>query len=142
MKKVLEFAGLGALAISALGTTTAPRVAAQDPVLTPIIVNEVAPVVVNEAAPIIASVIKPKPKPTGMVKFEGYVMHANLAQVTVRAKGNDLTVQTFALSQPVAAKMQQIIDKGGYQYGDKVTVYYDAESHQAVKIKGKPSRPL
>ena len=142
MKKVLEFAGLGALAISALGTMTAPRVAAQDPVLTPIIVNEVAPVVVNEAAPIIASVIKPKPKPTGTVKFEGYVMHANLAQVTVRAKGNDLTVQTFALSQPVAAKMQQIIDKGGYQYGDKVTVYYDAETHQAVKIKGKPSRPL
>ena len=134
MKKVLEFAGLGALAFGALGTMTAPRAAAQDPVLTPIIVNE--------AAPIIASVIKPKPKPTGTVKFEGYVMHANAAQVTVRAKGNDLAIQTFALSQPVAAKMQQIIDKGGYQYGDKVTVYYDAETHQAVKIKGKPSRPL
>ena len=139
MKKVLQFAGLSALAIVAL---TAPRAAAQDPVITPIIINEVAPVVVNEAAPIIASVIKPKPKPTGTVKFEGYVMHANLAQVTVRAKGNDLAVQTFALSQPVAAKMQQIIDKGGYQYGDKVTVYFDAETHQAVKIKGKPSRPL
>ena len=142
MKRVLEFVGLGALGIVALGTLTAPRAAAQDPVVTPIIINEVAPVVVNEAAPIIASVIKPKPKPTGTVKFEGYVMHANAAQVTVRAKGNDLAIQTFALSQPVAAKMQQIIDKGGYQYGDKVTVYYDAESHQAVKIKGKPSRPL
>ena len=132
MKKALEFAGLSAL--MALSTLTAPRARAQDPVLTPIIVSEVAPIVVNA--------VKPKPKPTGTVKFEGYVMHANVAQVTVRAKGNDMAVQTFALSQPVAAKMQQVIDKGGYQYGDKVTVYYDAETHQAVKIKGKPSRPL
>ena len=134
MKKVLQFVALGALGLIALGTMAAPRAAAQDPILTPIIVSEVAPIVV--------SAVKPKPKPTGTVKFEGYVMHANVAQVTVRAKGDDLAIQTFALSQPVAAKMQQIIDKGGYQYGDKVTVYYDAGTHQVVKIKGKPSRPL
>jgi len=111
-----------------------PRAQAQDPILTPIIVSEAAPIVVNA--------IKPKPKLTGTVKFEGTVMHANVAQLTVRAKGNDMTIETFALSQPVAAKMQQIIDKGGYQYGDKVTVYYDAQTREAVKIKGKPSRPL
>ena len=32
--------------------------------------------------------------------------------------------------------MQQIIDKGGYQYGDKVTVYYDpatVTSHQVQR---------
>ena len=134
MKKALEIAGLSAFGIMALGAMTAPRAQAQDPVLTPIIVSEAVPIVVNA--------VKPKPKPAGTVKFEGYVMHANVGQVTVRAKGNDLAIQTFALSQPVAAKMQQIIDKGGYQYGDKVTVYYDDESHQAVKIKGKQSRPL
>jgi len=134
MKKVLQFVALGALGLIALGTMAAPRAAAQDPILTPIIVSEVAPIVV--------SAVKPKPKPTGTVKFEGYVMHANVAQVTVRAKGDDLAIQTFALSQPVAAKMQQIIDKGGYQYGDKITVYYDAQTHEALKIKGKPSRPL
>ena len=134
MKKALETAGLLALGIMALGTMAAPRAQAQDPILTPIIVGE--------AESIVVSAVKPKPKPTGTVKFEGYVMHANLAQVTVRAKGNDMTVQTFALSQPVATKMQQIIDKGGYQYGDKVTVYYDAQTREAVKIKGKPSRPL
>jgi len=134
MKKGLEIAGLSALGIMALGTMTAPRAQAQDPILTPIIVSEAAPIVVNA--------IKPKPKLTGTVKFEGTVMHANVAQLTVRAKGNDMTIETFALSQPVAAKMQQIIDKGGYQYGDKVTVYYDAQSREAVKIKGKPSRPL
>ena len=134
MKKALEIAGLLALGIMALGTMTAPRAQAQDPVLTPIIVSEAVPIVVNA--------VKPKPMLTGTVKFEGYVMHANVAEVTVRAKGDDLAIQTFALSQPVAAKMQQIIDKGGYQYGDKVTVYYDAQTRQALKIKGKPSRPL
>ena len=134
MKRMLQFAGLGALGIIALGTLATPWARAQDPILTPIIVSEAAPIVVNA--------VKPKPKPTGTVKFEGYVMHANVAEVTVRAKGDDLAIQTFALSQPVAAKMQQIIDKGGYQYGDKVTVYYDAQTRQALKIKGKPSRPL
>jgi hypothetical protein len=134
MKRMLQFVGPGALGIIALGTLATPRARAQDPILTPIIVSEAAPIVVNA--------VKPKPKPTGTVKFEGYVMHANLAEVTVRAKGDDLAIQTFALSQPVAAKMQQIIDKGGYQYGDKVTVYYDAQTRQALKIKGKPSRPL
>ena len=134
MKRMLQFVGPGAVGIIALGTLAPPRARAQDPILTPIIVSEAAPIVVNA--------VKPKPKPTGTVKFEGYVMHANVAEVTVRAKGDDLAIQTFALSQPVAAKMQQIIDKGGYQYGDKITVYYDAETHQALKIKGKPSRPL
>jgi ribosomal protein L18 len=60
----------------------------------------------------------------------------------VRAKDNDLAVRTFPLSQAAAAKMQQIIDRGGYQYGDKVTVLYDPASEKAVQIKGKPSKPL
>jgi len=102
----------------------------------------VVPVVVDTAVPIIVNTVKPKPLPTGVVKFEGYVMHANTAQITVRAKGNDLAIRTFPLSEAVAAKMQQIVDKGGYQYGDKVTVLYDAASQIAIKIKGKPSKPL
>jgi ribosomal protein L18 len=69
-------------------------------------------------------------------------MNANIAQITVRAKGDDLAIRTFPLSEAVAAKMQQIVDKGGYQYGDKVTVLYDAASQKAIKIKGKPSKSL
>jgi hypothetical protein len=102
----------------------------------------VVPVVVDTAVPIIVNTVKPKPLPMGVAKFEGYVMHANTAQITVRAKGDDLAVRTFPLSEAAAAKMQQIVDKGGYQYGDKVTVLYDAASQKAVKIKGKPSKPL
>jgi hypothetical protein len=83
-----------------------------------------------------------KPKPTGLSKFEGYVMNANIAQITVRAKGNDMGIQTFALSPQASAKMQAIVDKGGYQYGDKITVLYDASNMQAIKLKGKPSKAL
>jgi hypothetical protein len=104
--------------------------AAQDPVLTPIIVDTAVPIIVNAV----------KPKPTGLAKFDGFVMNANVAQITVRAKGNDLTIQTFTLSQEAATKMQQTIDKGGFQYGDRVSVLYDPSSLKAVKIKGKPSK--
>ena len=102
----------------------------------------VVPIVLDTAVPIIVSAITPKPTPTGLAKFEGFVMHANIAQVTVRAKGNDLAIRTFPLSEAAAAKMQKIIDKGGYQYGDKVTVLYDPSSQKAVQVKGKPSKAL
>ena len=126
--------GWRVLALLALGTVATPRAAAQDPIVTSIIASE--------AAPIISKVLTPKPKNTGLGKFEGYVMHANTFQLTVRAKGNDLGIQTFVLNQNVSAQMQKIIDQGGYQYGDKITVYYDPQSLTAVKIKGKPSKSL
>jgi hypothetical protein len=75
-------------------------------------------------------------------RFQGTVVNANTAQITVRSKDNQLDLETFPLSQAVSQKMQKIIDKGGYQYGDKVTVFYDPTTHQALKIKGKPSKPI
>ena len=134
MRKLFSIAAVCGLGFTVLGTLLAFRAAAQDPVLTPIIASEVAPIVVKA--------VTPKPKATGLQKFQGYIVNANTAQVTVRAKGNDLALQTFPLSQPVAARMQKIIDKGGYQFGDKITVYYDPQTHTAMRIKGKPSRPL
>jgi hypothetical protein len=134
MKKLCAMAVVGAFGMAFLGTVAVSRAAAQDPILTPIIVSEVEPIIVKA--------LTPKPKPTGLQKFEGYIVNANVAQVTVRAKGNDLGIQTFPLDQTVAAKMQKIVDQGGYQYGDKITVFYDPTSRTAVKLKGKPSRPL
>lgn len=101
----------------------------------------VAPIVVDTAVPIIVNTVKPKPKP-GIAKFEGFVMNANIAQISVRATGNDLAIRTFPLSPAASSKMQKIVDKGGYQYGDKVTVLYDAATEKAIKIKGKPSKAL
>jgi hypothetical protein len=117
-----------ALVLAALWCSPA---AAQDPgIVTPLIVDTAVPIIINAV----------KPKPTGLSKFDGYVMNANVAQITVRAKGNDMAIQTFTLSQEAATKMQQTIDKGGFQYGDKVSVMYDPSSLKAVKVKGKPSR--
>jgi Tfp pilus assembly major pilin PilA len=133
MKLFAKIAGFGLPGmLLAAGVFSSPA-AAQVPV--------VVPVVVDTAVPIIVSAVKPKPKPDGIVKFEGFVMHANTAQITARATGNDLTVQTFSLSQETSSKMQKIVDKGGYQYGDKVTIYYNPSTMQAMKVKGKPSKP-
>jgi hypothetical protein len=104
--------------------------------------NPIIPIVVDTAVPIVVKAIKPAPLPEGQQKFEGFVMNANTAQITLRAKDNDLAIRTFPLSEQAAAKMQQVIDKGGFQYGDKVTVYYDTVSSKAIKFKGKASKAL
>jgi hypothetical protein len=132
MKTLSKIAGAGLMAFVAAGLCCSAARAQGPEVL--------APIVVNTAVPIIVSAVKPKP--SGLAKFEGFVMNANIAQITVRAKGNDLTIQTFSLSEAASAKMQQIVDKGGYQYGDKVTVMYDPSSLKAIKVKGKPSPNL
>jgi hypothetical protein len=132
MKSLLKAAGL-ALPLAFAGMVMCPRAQAQSPAT-------VVPIVLDTAVPIIVNAVKPKP--TGLSKFEGYVMNANIAQITVRAKGNDMAIQTFALSPEAAAKMQAIVDKGGYQYGDKVTLLYDPANLQVIKLKGKPSKAL
>ena len=134
MKKFLTIFGGTVLGTALFASIGAKPAMAQVPVLTPIAVDTAVPIVVNA--------VKPKPKNTGLVKFQGYVMHANNAQVTAKAKGNDMAIQTFALSETASTKMQQIVDNGGYQYGDKITLYYDPQSLKVIKFKGKPSRPL
>jgi hypothetical protein len=134
MKRFAKLAAFGLpLMFAAAGIFPFPA-EAQDPVLTPIIVDTAVPIIVNA--------VKPKPKNTGLDKFQGFVMTSNNAQITLRAKGSDLTIRTFPLSEAASAKMQKIVEKGGYQYGDKVTVYYDPATSKAMKFKGKPSKPI
>jgi hypothetical protein len=134
MNRIVKMAAIGLpLMLAEAGFFSCPA-AAQAPVIVPIVVDTVAPIVV--------AVLKPRPKPTGLDKFEGFVMHANNAQITVRAKGNDMAIRTFPLSQAASSRMQKIIDQGGYQYGDKVTVFYQPDTSQAIKVKGKPSKPI
>jgi hypothetical protein len=132
MKRQIQIACGGALLLGTLGVS---RAMAQDPIVT-------APIIASEVAPIVVAAVKPKPKPTGLSKFEGTVLHASSVQITVKALGNDLSIQTFPLSEAASAKMQVIIDRGGYQYGDKVKLEYDPQSLRVVKFKGKPSKPL
>jgi len=130
MRFFAKFAGLG-LPLLAVATFC-PSADAQAPAVP----------VIDTTVPIVIGVIKPKPKANGLVKFEGFVLHANTAQITARAKNDERSIQTFSLSQEASTKMQQIVDKGGYQWGDKVTVYYDPGTMKAFKFKGKPSKPI
>ena len=133
MKSFLKIAGFGLpLLFAAAGVFSSPAAAQVPPSAVPIIVDTAVPIVVNAV----------KPKPSGLGKFEGFVMNANIAQITVRAKGDDLAIKTFSLSEAAAAKMQVIVDKGGYQYGDKVTIMFDPTTLKAIKVKGKPSKPI
>ena len=125
-----------AAALCALWGGAALPAAAQIP-------TSLIPVAIDTAAPIVVNAVKPKPKPlpAGILRYEGFVMHANTAQITVRAKGSDMALQTFTLSPDASARMQQIVDRGGYQYGDRVTIIYNTANQMALKIKGRPSRP-
>lgn len=134
MKALAKIAGLGVPALMMAGFCSVPARAQLPPAVTPIVVDTAVPIIINA--------VKPKPKNVGLGKFEGYVMHANIAQITVRAKGDDMSLQTFSLSQQASVKMQTIVDKGGYQYGDKVTIYFDPTTKQALNFKGKPSKAL
>jgi hypothetical protein len=135
MKRIAKYAAFGLpLMLVAAGLLASPAAAQIPPSAVPVIVDTAVPIVVNA--------VKPKPKNTGLGKFEGFVMNANIAQITVKAKGDDMSIRTFALSQAASTKMQQIVDKGGYQYGDKVTIFFDPTTTQAVKFKGKPSKPI
>jgi hypothetical protein len=131
MKRIATTCGILVLSFSALAALGAGKAAAQDPILTPIIIDTAVPIIVNAV----------KKKPTGLATFEGTVIHANSAQVTVRSKSNEMAVQSFPLAPDAAAKMQLIVEKGGFQYGDKIKVYYDPSTMKATKFKGKPSSP-
>src|ERR1700688_197162 len=132
MKNLFKLAGF-ALPLALAGMVMCPRAQAQTPAT-------VVPIVLDTAVPIVVNAVKPKP--TGLSKFEGYVMNANIAQITGRAKGNDMAIQTFALSAQAAAKMQAIADKGGYQYSDKIRLLCNPASLQVIKLKGNPSKAL
>ena len=87
MKRIEKVAGFGLpLMLAAAGLFSSPAAAQVPPTVVPIVVDTAVPIVINA--------VKPKPKPSGLSKFEGFVMNANVAQITVRAKGNDLTIRT------------------------------------------------
>jgi hypothetical protein len=131
MKFVAQFAVLRCALAAGFAFSAVAAANAQVPA-------SVAVPVIETAVPIVVATIKPN-RPQ-FPRFEGTVINATVAQITVRAKGNDMAIQTFPLTPDASAKMLQIIDKGGYQYGDKVTVFFDPESKKALKVKGKPSK--
>jgi hypothetical protein len=110
---VLAFAGLVAAAPAAAQVETAPAIKLKAPK-------------------------QPKVKSE---KFKGTIVHASRVQITVQSEENPRVVRTFTLSPEMQERMMKIIERGGYQHGDRVTVYYQATGEVATRVRGKPSKP-
>jgi hypothetical protein len=82
-----------------------------------------------------------KPKAVKPLKYDGQVIASNSATITVRSKENPMLTQTFTYSPAVRDQIIKILNKGGYQFGDKVVIHYTPGTVTAVKLQGKPSKP-
>jgi len=119
----------GALASLALAMWAAAPVAAQNPP---------APAT-PQATPAPAAKPAKPPKPK-LDKYKGKVLSFNLAQMIVQSTENEKMVWTFQYSAPLRQYVTDLLNSGGYQYGDRVQVYCNPGTTVAVKIKGKPSK--
>jgi hypothetical protein len=81
----------------------------------------------------------PETQKTIKVRFE--VVHMLYQSIQVRSLADMRELHTFTYSPAIRDKMQNILNAGGYQYGDKVIVWYKRGEDVAFKIKGKPSKP-
>ncbi len=97
------------------------------------------------AAPIVTKVIStitPKGTPKGTSWLKAEVIFAGANSIVVREQANELVIHSFSFAPEVKDKMQAVVDKGGYQYGDKVNILYQPGQTVALRIHGKPSKPL
>lgn len=97
-----------------------------------------APVPSTTTEPIVRS-SKPSTK---LLKFHGLVVSTTSVAITLRSDENPAQLQTFVLSPELRDRMIRIINKGGYQFNDRVTVEYKPGTDVALRLKGKPSKPV
>jgi hypothetical protein len=71
------------------------------------------------------------------------VIRADANTIIVSERDNERMIHTFSFGPEIKDKMQVIADKGGYQYGDKVSILVSPDNTTiALKIFGKPSKSL
>jgi hypothetical protein len=96
---------------------------------------------VAQAQPLSTNLPPPAARPAKPLKFDGQVIASNSVTITVRSRENAMLTQTFSFSPAVREQMIKILNKGGYQFGDKVIIHYKPGTAEAVKLQGKPSKP-
>ena len=87
----------------------------------------------NIQTPVI-KVTKPK-----LDHYKGHVLAFNLASVIVQSDTNAKFIWSFEYSPELRNKVSEILNTGGYRYGDKIQVYCHPGTMIAVRFKGKPS---
>ena len=78
-----------------------------------------------------------KVKPTWLT---GEVIHFDAHSIVVREQGSERSIRTFTYAPGAQAQVQKAMNKGGYQYGDKVRIRYQPGQTVALAIRGKPSK--
>ncbi len=76
------------------------------------------------------------------VWLKAEVIHADNNSIMVREQATDRAIHTFTYDDKIKDKMQQIVNAGGYQTGDKVKILYMPGQTIAMKIQGRPSKPI
>ena len=122
MMKFRILGGLAMCAAMAAGFVACPGAQAQTSA------NTNAPIVVKE-------------KPAKPVWMKAEVVHADKHSIIVRERDNAMMIHTFTYSEKAQGKMDQILENGGYQSGDNVSVRWIPGSSEAMDIKGRPSKP-
>ena len=80
------------------------------------------------------------PQTQRVIKTQFVVQRMMYQAIQVRDLAGVPQLHTFTYSPGIHDKMQKIFDAGGYQYGDKVVVWYQSGTSVALNIKGKPSK--
>ena len=104
-------------------------------VLCGVVLASAAPTASAQSAPAAAS------QTQKIIKTHFVVLHMLYQSLQVRSLVDMRELHTFTYSPQIRGKMQNILNAGGYQYGDKVVVWYRRDTNVAFKIKGKPSKP-
>ena len=87
--------------------------------------------------------IKPLHSPNDKpVKSRFQVLRMMTTAIQVQSIADERVIHTFAYSDQIRDQMRNLLDAGGYQYGDKVVIEYRPGTEVALKIKGKPSKPI
>ena len=95
---------------------------------------------VEIVAPIIARTLIPRKAPTSGTWLKVEVIHQDSNSIIVSEEGNERVIHTFTYADSLKDKMQNMVDRGGYQWGDKIKILYNPGQTVALKIKGKPSK--
>ncbi len=106
---------------------------------------EAAAAAANVVAPIVVKVVNTvtrQHKPDGSNWLKAEVVHADSHSIIVREQSNGMAIHTFNFAPELQDKMQAMLDSGGFQYGDKISILYMPGQTVALRIHGKPSKPL
>jgi hypothetical protein len=83
-----------------------------------------------------------QPTPEGSEWLKAEVIHADAVTLIVRERANGYAIHTFNFSTELQPKMQAMLDKGGFQYGDKVSILFMPGQTVALRVHGKASKTL